>query len=78
MSVNIHYKRVDRRVDIILTRSNLLTSTFLKSSPTGKHVDGAGLWFIKRPDGGAQWMLRVSLGGKRREMGLGGFSDVYH
>ena len=76
MSVNIHYKRVDRRVDIILTRSNLLTSAFLKSAPTGKHVDGAGLWFIKRPDGGAQWMLRVSLGGKRREMGLGGFPDV--
>ena len=76
MSVNIHYKRVDGRVDIILTRSNLLTSAFLKSAPTGKHVDGAGLWFIKRPDGGAQWMLRVSLGGKRREMGLGGFPDV--
>ena len=75
MSVNIHYKRVDRKVDIILAKSNLLTSAFLKSAPTGKHIDGAGLWFIKRPDGGAQWMLRVSLGGKRREMGLGGFPD---
>ena len=76
MSVNIHYKRVDRKVDITLAKSNLLTSAFLKSAPTGKHIDGAGLWFIKRPDGGAQWMLRVSLGGKRREMGLGGFPDV--
>ena len=72
MFVNIHYKRVD----IILAKSNLLTSVFLKSAPTGKYIDGAGLWFIKRPDGGAQWMLRVSLGGKRREMGLGGFPDV--
>ena len=63
-------------MDIILAKSNLLTSVFLKSAPTGKHIDGAGLWFIKRPDGGAQWMLRVSLGGKRREMGLGGFPDV--
>ena len=63
-------------MDIILAKSNLLTSAFLKSAPTGKHIDGAGLWFIKRPDGGAQWMLRVSLGGKRREMGLGGFPDV--
>ena len=63
-------------MDIILAKLNLLTSAFLKSAPTGKHVDGAGLWFIKRPDGGAQWMLRVSLGGKRREMGLGGFPDV--
>ena len=76
MSVNIHYKKVDRKVDIILAKSNLLTSAFLKSAPTGKHIDGAGLWFIKRADGGAQWMLRVSLGGKRREMGLGGFPDV--
>ena len=76
MSANIHYKRVDRKVDIILAKSNLLTSAFLKSTPTGKHTDGSGLWFIKRPDGGAQWMLRVSLGGKRREMGLGGFPDV--
>ena len=76
MSVNIHYKRVDIKVDINLAKSNLLTSAFLKSAPTGKHIDGAGLWFIKRPDGGAQWMLRVSLRGKRREMGLGGFPDV--
>ena len=63
-------------MDINLAKSNLLTSAFLKSAPTGKHIDGAGLWFIKRADGGAQWMLRVSLGGKRREMGLGGFPDV--
>ena len=76
MSVNIHYKKVDKKVDIILAKLNLLTSAFLKSAPTGKHIDGAGLWFIKRSDGGAQWMLRVSLGGKRREMGLGGFPDV--
>ena len=61
---------------MILTESNLLTSAFLKSAPTGKHIDGAYLWFIKRPDGGAQCMLRVSLGRKRREMGLGGFPEV--
>ena len=59
-----------------MAKSNQLTSTFLKTAPVGKHVDGAGLWFIKRPDGGAQWMLRISIGGKRREMGLGGFPDV--
>ena len=76
MPINIHYKRVDKKVDINLAKSNLLTSAFLKSAPAGKHIDGAGLWFIKRADGGAQWMLRVSLGGKRREMGLGGFPDV--
>ena len=76
MSDYILYKKVDRKVDKKMAKSNQLTSTFLKTAPVGKHVDGAGLWFIKRPDGGAQWMLRISIGGKRREMGLGGFPDV--
>jgi len=39
----------------------------------GKHCDGAGLWLVKRDDGGAQWVLRVVVHGRRREMGLGGF-----
>src|SRR6056300_782590 len=72
MSVNIHYKKVDE----ILAKYNQLTSAFIKNAPAGKYADGAGLWFIKRVDGGAQWMLRVSLLGKRREMGLGGFPDT--
>lgn len=55
---------------------NRLSATFLKSAPVGKHCDGAGLWFIKREDGGAQWMLRVTVHGRRREMGLGGFPSL--
>jgi len=39
----------------------------------GKHCDGAGLWLVKRDDGGAQWVQRVTVHGRRREMGLGGF-----
>lgn len=50
-----------------------LTATFLKTAPVGKHCDGAGLWLVKREDGGAQWVLRVTVHGRRREMGLGGF-----
>ena len=42
----------------------------------GKHGDGAGLWLHKRPDGGAQWVLRVMIHGRRREMGLGSLSNV--
>ncbi len=53
-----------------------LSSAFVKAAPAGKHGDGAGLWFVKREDGGAQWVLRVSVHGRRREMGLGGFPDV--
>ncbi|SIT04135.1 Phage integrase family protein [Roseivivax lentus] len=55
---------------------NRLSYAFLKKAPAGKHCDGAGLWFVKRDDGGAQWILRVAIHGRRREMGLGGFPDV--
>ena len=56
--------------------TNRLTASFLKTAPAGKHCDGAGLWLVKRDDGGAQWVLRVTVHGRRREMGLGGFPSV--
>ncbi|MFT5787278.1 MAG: hypothetical protein ACI9KK_002640 [Ascidiaceihabitans sp.] len=55
---------------------NRLTSSFIKTAPVGKHCDGAGLWLIKRDDGGAQWVQRVTVHGRRREMGLGGLSSL--
>jgi integrase len=55
---------------------NRLTVGFLKSPPVGKHCDGAGLWLVKRDDGGAQWVLRVTIHGRRREMGLGGYPSL--
>ncbi len=55
---------------------NRLTAGFLKSPPVGKHCDGAGLWLVQREDGGAQWVLRVTVHGRRREMGLGGYPSL--
>lgn len=55
---------------------NKLSSSSLKKIPAGKYNDGGGLWFVKRPDGGGQWVLRVTVHGRRREMGLGAFPDV--
>jgi integrase len=55
---------------------NRLTSSFIKTAPVGKHCDGGGLWLIKRDDGGAQWVQRVTVHGRRREMGLGGLSSL--
>lgn len=52
---------------------NRLSTRTIKSAAPGKHCDGAGLWLVKRPDGGAQWVLRVTVHGRRREMGLGGY-----
>lgn len=36
----------------------------------------SGLMLQITPNGGRTWLLRVSVGGKRREIGLGGFPDV--
>ncbi len=60
-----------------MTRAlNKLSAATVKAADPGKHSDGGGLWLHKRPDGGAQWVLRVTVHGRRREMGLGGFPDV--
>lgn len=55
---------------------NRLTAAFVRNAPPGKWCDGAGLYFVKRDDGGAQWVLRLMVHGRRREMGLGGWPDV--
>ncbi|WP_019222289.1 hypothetical protein [Bartonella rattaustraliani] len=34
----------------------------------GKVNDGAGLYLHKRKDGGAQWIYRYTIHGRRREM----------
>ena len=47
-------------------------------SKHGLHFVGgvAGLALQVQPSGARSWLLRLSLAGKRREMGLGGFPDV--
>ncbi len=42
----------------------------------GKYNDGAGLLLHKRKDGGAQWIYRYTIHGRRCEMGLGALRDV--
>ena len=60
-----------------MTRAlNKLSAAFVRSAPTGKHSDGGGLWLHQRPDGGAQWFLRVTVHGRRRELGLGPVGQV--
>ncbi|MEO0542898.1 MAG: integrase arm-type DNA-binding domain-containing protein [Pseudomonadota bacterium] len=55
---------------------NKLSTATVKNAGPGKYSDGGGLWLHKRPDGGAQWFLRVTVDGRRREMGLGAFPSV--
>lgn len=55
---------------------NKLTAKGIATLTPGKYGDGAGLMFVKREDGGAQWVLRLTIHGRRREMGLGAYPDV--
>ncbi len=55
---------------------NRLDAKKVRNAPPGKHADGGGLWLHKREDGGGQWFLRVTVYGRRREMGLGSTRDV--
>jgi integrase len=55
---------------------NRLSAGELRNPKPGKHADGGGLWLHVRDDGGAQWVLRVTVHGRRREMGLGGYPTV--
>ena len=55
---------------------NKLSATQLQSLKAGDTSDGGGLWFRRRKDGGAQWILRYSIDGRRKIMGLGGWPQL--
>ena len=42
----------------------------------GMHSDGYGLFLRVRPSGSAQWFFVTTRGGKRREIGLGGYNNL--
>jgi hypothetical protein len=42
----------------------------------GKYEDGGGLRLVVSRAGAKKWVLRFTIEGKRREMGLGSFPDV--
>lgn len=56
---------------------NKLHSSKLRGLPAGKYNDGGGLWLNKQSDAHpGKWILRYTIAGRRREMGLGSFTDV--
>ncbi len=48
---------------------NRLNARAVATLGAGKYNDGAGLILHKRKDGGAQWLYRYTIHGRRREMG---------
>lgn len=55
---------------------NTLNPMKAKNLAPGKYADGQGLWLIKRSKERGKWIVRLSIAGKRREMGLGPWPDV--
>lgn len=55
---------------------NALNPMKAKNLSEGKYADGQGLWLIKRSKQAGKWIVRLTIDGKRREMGLGAWPDV--
>ena len=55
---------------------NKLSARGVIAMEAGKHCDGAGLWLVKAEPKSGKWVLRLTVFGKRREMGLGRWPDV--
>lgn len=53
-----------------------LTPRKVATAKTGKYEDGGGLRLIVSASGAKKWVLRFSISGRRREMGLGSFPDT--
>lgn len=59
-----------------MTRHNQLTDLAVRSKKApGYYLDGRGLYLQVAPAGGRSWLLRYTMRGKTREMGLGSLQD---
>ena len=55
---------------------NALNAMKARNLVAGKYADGQGLWLVKRDRTAGKWILRLTVEGRRREMGLGRWPDV--
>lgn len=53
-----------------------LSARKVETASPGKHEDGGGLRLVVSGAGAKKWVLRYSVKGKRREMGLGSYPDI--
>ena len=57
--------------------NNALTPVFVRNvSRAGRYCDGQGLYLDVRPTGSRGWIQRLTIRGRRTELGLGGFPLV--
>ena len=53
-----------------------LTERAVHRARPGRHADGNGLYLFVRPTGTRSWIQRLVIGGRRRDIGLGGWTFV--
>ena len=53
-----------------------LTDLMARQARAGRHADGNGLYLFVRPDDARSWIQRLVIGGRRRDLGLGGYPLV--
>ena len=54
----------------------VLTARKVETAKAGRHSDGEGLTLLVQPSGRKSWVLRVQVGGKRRDHGLDAYPAV--
>lgn len=53
-----------------------LTAISARNAKHGRHADGRGLYLLVKQSGAKSWLLRVQVDGKRRDIGLGSFTEA--
>jgi hypothetical protein len=64
-------EKTSLKVDWDMRAINHLSAKAVSALGAGKYNDGAGLWLIKSDAESGKWVMRYTVHGRRREMGLG-------
>lgn len=57
-------------------KRNSLTAAKVRNAGPGRYSDGNGLILIVWPSGSRNWIQRITIRGKRCDLGLGGYPDT--
>ena len=59
-----------------MRQKHKLTAKQVEHASAGRHSDGEGLSLLVKPTGTRSWTVRVTIDGKRRDIGIGGYPTV--
>ncbi|WP_419553371.1 tyrosine-type recombinase/integrase [Candidatus Poriferisodalis sp.] len=59
-----------------MRRSRRLTAKTVQHATPGKHADGDGLTLVVKTSGTRSWVVRLTVDGKQRDVGIGGYPAV--